>query len=228
MDGRATGRLEAGAWILGAILFVWQVPHFLALAWMYRDDYARGGFRMLPARDRDGSATCQAIMLYSLALIPVTLMLSVIGLAGWVYAVGASALGCMLVAFSWQLGQVRDDLAARRVFLASVIYLPLLMLLMLVDRVSTPAGNARVVVAFCIGTVRNGAYGLGCHSLSSHYGRDSDRGHLRRLGFSRRGLGAGVGRIAGVGRLDLAPECDLADVGGTRDPGVLVRRHLWL
>ena len=158
----AVGTLEIGAWVLGVILFIWQVPHFLALAWMYRDDYARGGFQMLPAGDRDGAATCQAVMLFSLALLPVTLMLSVVGVTGWIYAIGAIGLGGVLVLLSWRLDQVRDVAAARRVFLASVIYLPLLLLLMLADRVST-AGSlvwTPVDVATVVGDAAQQAQGI--------------------------------------------------------------------
>src|SRR5262249_33533376 len=92
----------AGEWppagrVLGAILFVWQIPHFLALAWMYREDYERGGFRMLPVIDRDGRLTCQATVLYSLTLIPVTLMLTIAGATGALYAAGAVLLGLGLL-----------------------------------------------------------------------------------------------------------------------------------
>ncbi|MFQ5807125.1 MAG: heme o synthase, partial [Phycisphaerae bacterium] len=133
----ATGRLDAGAWVLGAILFVWQVPHFLSLAWMYREDYARGGFRMLPTFDGTGQATCQAVLLYSLVLIPVTLMLTVVGITGWVYAAGALVLGGLLSALGLRLYRERGVGSARRVFLASVVYLPLLLGLMVTDRASS-------------------------------------------------------------------------------------------
>ncbi len=132
----AAGSLGAGAWVLGAILFVWQIPHFLALAWMYRSDYERGGFRMLPMFDTAGQATCQAVLLYTLALVPVTLMLTVVGVAGWVYAGGALVLGILFGLPGLKLYRRRDADAARRVFLASVIYLPLLLALMVTDRAS--------------------------------------------------------------------------------------------
>jgi len=137
----AAGGLSAGAWILAAILFVWQIPHFLALAWMYRDDYRRGGFCMLPLFDRDGRATCQAVVLYALTLVPVTLALSAAGVAGWIYAAGATLLGAVLVGLSWRLYRRRNARAARHVFLGSVIYLPLLLGLMLADR-PAPAADA--------------------------------------------------------------------------------------
>lgn len=138
----AAGRLEPGAWVLGAILFVWQIPHFLALAWMYREDYERGGFRMLPAFDGGGQATCQAVVLYSLALVPVTLMLTVVGSVGTIYAVGASLLTAGLTALGVGLYRQRSLISARRVFLASVIYLPLLTALMVADRAPPPPESA--------------------------------------------------------------------------------------
>lgn len=129
----ASGELAGGAWVLAAILFVWQIPHFLALAWLYREDYERGGFRMLPMGDRGGEMTCQAVVLYSLALVPVTLMLTGVGAAGIWYASGAVLLSSALIALAVRLYGVRSDANARRVFLASVIYLPLLLGLMVVD-----------------------------------------------------------------------------------------------
>lgn len=130
----AAGSLSMGAWLLAAILFVWQIPHFLALAWLYRDDYRRAGFRMLPVLDPNGRMTCRVIVLYSLTLLPVTLMLSITGMTGSVYAIGAVVLGAGLVALGLQLYRRRSASNARRLFLASVIYLPLLLGLMLLDR----------------------------------------------------------------------------------------------
>ena len=78
----ATGHLGAGAWILGGVLFVWQIPHFLALAWLYREDYARGGFRMLPSVDTEGRVTGRLAFLYAAALLPITAALSAVGVTG--------------------------------------------------------------------------------------------------------------------------------------------------
>jgi protoheme IX farnesyltransferase len=129
-----SGRLDAGAWILAAILFLWQLPHFLALAWLHRDDYARGGFVMLPAIDRSGGLSARVSLLSSLALVPVCMMLTLNGLTGWTYAAGAAVL-CLALAFAaMRLLQRRDDASARRLFLASVIILPLLLGLMVIDR----------------------------------------------------------------------------------------------
>ncbi len=128
----ATGRLELGAWLLAGILFVWQIPHFLALAWIYREDYERGGFRMLPLVDPAGRTTCWMALLYSLALIPLGLAVSAAGLAGLPFAVGSALLGCAMVAASAWLLARRRRVDARRVFLASLVYLPALMILMVV------------------------------------------------------------------------------------------------
>ena len=137
----AAGGLGFGAWVLGAILFVWQIPHFLALAWLYRHDYARGGFRMLPQVDPRGSITFRIAVVYTLALFPVGLAMVLAGLAGWVYAVGSILLGSYMLAASLRLYRVRSERNARGLFLASIIYLPVLLGLMVLDRV--PASVAR-------------------------------------------------------------------------------------
>ncbi len=129
-----TGTLDYGAWILGAILFVWQIPHFLALAWLYREDYSRGGFRMLPVHDQDGRLTCHLAVLYSLALIPLGLVVTITGLAGWIYAFGSVLLGGVMVTAGVFFTFRRLDIDARRLFIASIIYLPLLLGLMVADR----------------------------------------------------------------------------------------------
>ncbi len=138
----AAGTLGAGAWVLAAILFIWQIPHFLALAWMHRDDYRRGGFHMLPIRDADGQTTCQTILVFGLALIPVTLMLTPAGVSGPWYAGGALLLGMLFVTLCAALYRCRQTRRARGVFLASVIYLPLLMGLMVADRRTEPVRPA--------------------------------------------------------------------------------------
>jgi heme o synthase len=125
----ATNHLGFGALALGAILFVWQIPHFLGLAWLYREDYARGGYRMLSLTD-DGRATGQMMLVYSIALIPVALLLAVGRVSSWEYAVGSVVLGVMLIGYAWRFYFDRSQLAARRVFLASLAYLPLLLVLM--------------------------------------------------------------------------------------------------
>jgi protoheme IX farnesyltransferase len=129
----ATGRLELGAWILGGILFVWQIPHFLSLAWLYREDYARGGFRMMPAADPDGSATGRAAFIYALALLPITGALAATGVTGATYLVLSQLVGLAFAALGWTFARRRVRLNARRLFLASIIYLPILLGLMVTD-----------------------------------------------------------------------------------------------
>ena len=129
----ATGGLHLGGWVLGAILFIWQIPHFLALAWLYRDDYERGGYRMLPIVDKSGRLTSLMAVVYSLALVPLGAAAMLAGLTGWIAALGSIALGGGLV---WTGLALRRDLSprsARRLFFASLIYLPLLLGLLLLD-----------------------------------------------------------------------------------------------
>jgi heme o synthase len=130
----ATGRLDAGAWILAALLFTWQIPHSLALAWLYRDDYERGGYRLLVWQDRGGRWTFHMIVLYCLALLPIGLTLSLAGFAGTLFAIGAIVLGSGLLAIAVQLSRTTTDAWARRLFLGTVIYLPVLLALLLMDR----------------------------------------------------------------------------------------------
>jgi len=130
----ATGSLGVGAWVLGAILFVWQLPHFLSLAWLYRDDYQNGGFVMLPLRDPRGTLTAEITLMTSLLLIPIGVLPFLVGVAGAVYAIGSVALAGAMVLVSVRFLQHVNDGNARRVFLASIIYLPLLLGLMVFDR----------------------------------------------------------------------------------------------
>ena len=130
----ATRSLDPGAFILFAIMFLWQVPHFLAIAWMYRDDYARGGFPMLPVVDREGTFTARQAVVHSVALLLVSLAPVAAGMAGPIYLGGAFLLGVALTAFSVRLLSARDLAAARGLFLASVLYLPALSSLLLVAR----------------------------------------------------------------------------------------------
>jgi len=129
----ATESLGLGAWMLGAILFLWQIPHFLALAWMYRADYARGGFKMLPVIDPTGRLTCPLIVLYCITLLPVGLAISFYGVAGWFYGVSSVVLGLGMLYLGGQMARWKTTRHARRLFLASVTYLPLLLVVMLVD-----------------------------------------------------------------------------------------------
>jgi heme o synthase len=130
----AAATLTAEAWILGAILFLWQFPHFYAIAWMYREDYERAGIRMLPVVEPDGESTARRMVFFSLALIPVSLLPKFWSMAGNIYLVGAVLMGAMFVYYSWRVLNDRTRLRARGVLLASVIYLPILYGLMVLDR----------------------------------------------------------------------------------------------
>jgi len=122
--------LTLPGWILFGILFLWQLPHFLALGWLYRDDYLRGGFAMLSRADPDGRLTARQALLFAAVLVAVSLLPTRVGLAGTPYLVGAAALGLALL--GWSAAMVRHPSAARarRLFLASVLYLPALLLLL--------------------------------------------------------------------------------------------------
>lgn len=137
----ATNRLDEGAWVLGAILFIWQLPHFFALAWLYRKDYERGGYAMLPVIDRDGHITCQVIIITCLMLLPLGLLATLLDVAGYVYAMGSLLLGLWMFALCVRLYFERTDANARRVFLASIAYLAALLCLLVIDRGPVGHGN---------------------------------------------------------------------------------------
>jgi len=132
----ACGHLTAEPWILFGILFLWQFPHFYSIAWMYREDYERAGIRMLPVVEPDGLSTARQIVLYSLALIPISLIPRWIGSEGNIYLFGATALGLFFLYSGVRVALDRTRQRARRVLLASVVYLPLLYCLMLLDRMA--------------------------------------------------------------------------------------------
>lgn len=129
----ATGRLGIEAWALFLIVFLWQFPHFLAIAWIYRDDYARAGYRMLPAFDPLGAITGRQAAGYALILVPAGLLPAVIGLAGSAYFAGALALGLFYLAFAARFWFDVSDTTARRLLRASFLYLPAILLLLLVN-----------------------------------------------------------------------------------------------
>jgi protoheme IX farnesyltransferase len=130
----ATGEASLPGWVLFAILWFWQMPHFLAIAWMYRDEYASAGFIFLTGRDRDGSATSRQAVLYSICLVLVSLVPAFIGLNTPAYFIGALVLGAafcgLALHFAWQ----RTRESARVLFFASIIYLPLLLALLVIAR----------------------------------------------------------------------------------------------
>ena len=131
----ATGTISLPAAVLFGIVFLWQMPHFLAIAWMYRDDYRRAGFPLLPVIEPDGRSTGRQAALYAASLIPVSLLPGLVGLAGRWYVGGALLLGVALLAVGLTFACDRTSSRARSLFLASILYLPLLWGLMIADRV---------------------------------------------------------------------------------------------
>jgi protoheme IX farnesyltransferase len=136
----ARGRLDIEALVLFAIVFFWQFPHFFAIAWMYRDDYARGGVRMMPVVENDGRRTSWRILFYSIALVPVSMLPFFVGMSGVAYLVSAFVLGLALLYFGFRLTQSRlqpspgvSRRLARQLLQASVIYLPILFALMMIN-----------------------------------------------------------------------------------------------
>ncbi len=127
----ATGTLSAPAWVLFAIVFFWQMPHFLAIAWLCREDYARAGLPLLPVVEPDGRSTAHQVVLYASVLVPVSLAPTLVGLAGRVYFAGVLVLGLGFLALTLQFARRRTNRAAKRLFVGSIAYLPLLWALML-------------------------------------------------------------------------------------------------
>ncbi len=130
----ARGSLSGEAAILYAILFVWQFPHLLGIAWMYREDYSRAGLRMLPAHDAEGRRTARQIMGFLLALVPLSLIPALTGEVGRLYVVGALALGLYFLAYGARWARARSNRLARQLVLASIAYLPLLWVLMMLEK----------------------------------------------------------------------------------------------
>lgn len=130
----SAGSLDWAAAALFTILFVWQFPHFYAIAWMYREDYGRAGIRMLPVVEPDGGSTARRILAFLFVLIPVSLAPTLLGMTGFVYLAGALALGLYFLNSGWKVFRDRSLPHARGVLLASVVYLPVLYGLMLLDR----------------------------------------------------------------------------------------------
>ncbi len=130
----ARDSIDAGALVLFAILFLWQIPHFLAIAWIYREDYARAGLLMLPVIDPEGRLTGRQAVANSVALLLVSLTPAVAGMAGRVYLVGAIALGVLLTIMACRVAVKRSLAAARGLFVASILYLTGLSALLIADR----------------------------------------------------------------------------------------------
>ena len=130
----ATDGLSQGAWILFGILFLWQLPHFLAIAWIYREDYARAGFRMLPVIEPDGRSTARQSVVYAAALLPMSLAPTLIGITTTTYFVTALVLTLGFLGLTLRFANTRSVGDARRVFFASIIYLPILWAAMIAGR----------------------------------------------------------------------------------------------
>jgi len=130
----ARGEINLEAWVLFAILFLWQFPHFLAIAWMYREDYGRAGILMLPVVEPEGRVTGQQIVVYTIMLLPVSLLPALLGTSGRIYLFGAIVLGLLFLYSSIRAAISKSRQQARQLLLASVIYLPLLFILMVLNR----------------------------------------------------------------------------------------------
>jgi len=128
----ATGGIGYGAWLLAAMLFIWQIPHFLALAWLHRADLRRADFRLLPLVDVTGGSTCRFCLLYSLALVPLSLCLPLLHVADWHSTAGVAAASVLMAILSFRLYQRPSDAAARALFRYSLAYLPVALVLMVV------------------------------------------------------------------------------------------------
>ena len=129
----ATNELGLGGWIAFGILFLWQLPHFMAISWMYREDYARGGFAMLSVRDNDGAAVARQAIYYTLALLGVSVLPFVFGMTGPVYLIGAVASGTTLLVAAVRFFFDRGIRNARSLFMISNLYLLTVMLLLVID-----------------------------------------------------------------------------------------------
>jgi protoheme IX farnesyltransferase len=128
-----TGTLDMPALVIFLTVFLWQVPHFLAIAWMYRADYARAELKMLPVVDGNGGTTARQMLLYCVALVPVSLLPVLQQKAGWLYGAGALALGLMFLGAAYGFAREHSRDRARRVLRASLVYLPALLALMLLE-----------------------------------------------------------------------------------------------
>lgn len=128
-------QLDPAAWVLFGILFFWQMPHFLAIAWLCREDYAKAGLPMLPVVDPAGRQTAHQAVLYGAVLVPLSLLPSLMGLMGEIYFLGALVLGLAYLAACGAFARTRSTSGARWLMLVSVFYLPALLLVMLLDRV---------------------------------------------------------------------------------------------
>jgi protoheme IX farnesyltransferase len=132
----ARGQLSAEGWALFAILAFWQLPHFFAIAWIYRDEYAKAGFKMLPVIDPGGKRTGRQAFSHTLGLLPISLFPFLFKLTGPVYLVGAIVLGLVFLWFAFQFARHMTETRARQLFYVSICYLPLLLTMMVLDKIN--------------------------------------------------------------------------------------------
>lgn len=137
----ARGQLDAGGWILFSMLFLWQHTHFFPIAWLYRDDYKLGGFRMLPVLELDGEKTFRLTVLTAVVLLPVSMLLYGLGLTGYAYCFGATLFGALLIAAGLRLSRQPTRAAARHVLFLSLFYLPVIFAAVILDRYGTQLGS---------------------------------------------------------------------------------------
>ena len=130
-----TGSIDLRGWTLFVILFLWQIPHFLAIAWMYRKDYARAGFPMLTVIEPEGLSAAHQSVIYLVVLVPISLYPTILHLTGSIYFIGALVLGLGFLASGVMVAIKRTNTAARQMLFASIIYLPVLIVLMIIDKV---------------------------------------------------------------------------------------------
>ncbi len=131
----ATGSVDIHGWSLFMILFFWQLPHFMAIAWLYREDYGKAGFVMLPNVDPNGQRTGRSAVVYAMGLLPISLFPSLLGLTGIIYFLGALCLGLLFIKYAIQFKMELNSIRAKKLFWASILYLPLLLILMVLDKV---------------------------------------------------------------------------------------------
>ena len=130
----ASNDITIGAWALFAMQFMWQFPHFLSIAWIFRNEYAKAGIKMLPAIEPDGKITARQIVLFSLMLLPTSLAPFFFGLSGMIFLIGGAILGLWMLYASIVAARAKTDAANKRLLLVTVIYLPLLFILMVADK----------------------------------------------------------------------------------------------
>ena len=129
----SANEITLGAWFLFALLFLWQFPHFLAIAWMYKEQYAKAGIKMLPVVEKDGKITAQQIVIFTVLLLPVSLAPFFLGVSGIIYLVGASVLGLWFLIASIKTAREKSIEQSRKLLLVSVVYLPIIFALMVLN-----------------------------------------------------------------------------------------------